>query len=474
MIVMDQVSYMYPFQAHAAVSGFSLRVGPGEAVLITGASGCGKSTIIRLINGLCPHFFKGRLTGSIAVNGKDNLTRRLNDIALDAGTLFQDPEHQFFATSVEDEIAFVHEWRETSPQVLKEKVDLAVARFSLGPLLNQSILSLSEGEKQKVALAGIISLDPCVLVLDEPSANLDPESTLDLAQMIMDLKRQGMAIVIVDHRLYWLESVVDRVIVMEKGRSAAEGDFSILADRTLQERFGLRRSRVEDMRADLTPVYPEDPDVDVEDLCFGYGDGPDLFSHASFSLSRGVTGLLGKNGTGKTTMARLLTGLTRVDQGRFRIRGETVTPGQLLERAGIVLQNTDHQLHMQTVRDELRLSVGTCRQATAGQDIDAVLNLFGLAGLSRRHPQSLSGGEKQRLVIACAMIRQPDILILDEPTSGLDGKNLQLISDAIRRAANHGTCVLLISHDLELISRCCDSALHLPLKPLNHKETDHV
>lgn len=160
MIVMDQISYVYPFQPHAAVSGFSLRVDPGEAVLITGASGCGKSTIVRLINGLCPHFFKGRLTGSTAVNGKDSLTRRLDEIALDAGTLFQDPELQFFATSVEDEIAFVHEWREFSPLAVRQKVDRAAERFTLGPLLHQSILSLSEGEKQKVALAGIISLDP--------------------------------------------------------------------------------------------------------------------------------------------------------------------------------------------------------------------------------------------------------------------------------------------------------------------------
>jgi energy-coupling factor transport system ATP-binding protein len=474
MIVMDRVSYVYPFQPQAAVSGFSLRVDPGEAMLITGASGCGKSTIIRLINGLCPHFFKGRLTGSIAVNGKDSLTRRLDEIALDAGTLFQDPEHQFFATSVEDEIAFVHEWREFSPLAVRRKVDRAAEQFALGPLLHQSILCLSEGEKQKVALAGIISLDPRALVLDEPTANLDPESTLDLARMIMDLKRQGMAIVIVDHRLYWLESVVDRVIVMEKGRSKAEGGFSILDDSALRERFGLRQSRVEDKRADLTPVTGKDPDVDVEDLCFRYGSGPDLFCRASFSLFRGVTGLLGKNGTGKTTLARLLTGLTRVDQGRFQIRGTAVTPGQLLERAGIVLQNTDHQLHMQTVRDELVLSTDTCRQLKTGPDIDAVLDLFGLDGLSPRHPQSLSGGEKQRLVIACAMIRQPDILILDEPTSGLDGKNLHLIAGAIRRAADHGTCVLLISHDLELISRCCDGALHLPLKPFIHKETDHV
>jgi energy-coupling factor transport system ATP-binding protein len=468
MIRLEHVSYTYPFQSGEAVTDFSLHVRAGEAVLITGASGCGKSTVVRLINGLCPHFFNGRLEGQVDVNGHDNADRRLNEIARDAGTLLQDPEHQFFATTVEDEIAFVHEWRETSADVIRRKVDDVVARFSLGHLLHQSIHALSEGEKQKVALAAVMSTEPCALVLDEPTANLDPESTVHLAGIISELKRAGMAIVIVDHRLYWLESVVDRAVVMDSGRIAAQGDFSILADAGLRERCGLRSSRVSDCRSTLQPPGNTNSahagEVQVDGLSFGYVGGHDLFRDVSFSLPRGITALLGSNGAGKTTLARLLTGLCTARQGKCTLGGAEVSPRQLLGRAAIVLQNTDHQLYMKSVREEIEVSARSARKHADRAAVDRCLQNFGLLELAGRHPQSLSGGEKQRLVIACAVIRQPDILILDEPTSGLDGRNMRLIADAMRTSAAHGACVLLISHDLELIGLCCEHGLRIPFE----------
>ncbi len=463
MIVFDGVSYAYPFQERQAVRDVNLRVRAGEAVLITGASGCGKSTLVRLLNGLCPHFFRGNLQGRVLIAGQDNADRRLDDISGDVGSLFQDPEHQFFALTVEDEIAFVHEWRENTPEAVREKVDLAAERFGLGPVMRQSIHNLSEGQKQKVALAGAMSLDPRILVLDEPTANLDPESTLDLAQKILALKRAGMAVVIVDHRLYWLESVVDRVCVMSGGEIAAEGDFSLLADPDLRRKFGLRRAEVRDVRPGMQTAEGRAPVVRVEDLHFGYGKGADLFDGVSFSLPAGVTGLLGENGAGKTTLARLLTGLSKFRSGRLFIGEEAVTPRQLLERASIVLQNTDHQLYMKTVAEEIRLSTGLSRKKGGGPDVPALLRRFGLEDKADRHPQSLSGGEKQRLVIACALVKQPEILILDEPTSGLDGKNMAVIAGGIHEAAQNGACVLLISHDLELLGAACETALRLPI-----------
>jgi len=476
MVRLEHVSYAYPFQPREAVSDFSLCVKAGEAVLITGASGCGKSTVVRLINGLCPHFFNGRLTGRVLVNGRDNTDRRLSDIARDAGTLLQDPEHQFFATTVEDEIAFAHEWRETSAFAIRRKVDGAAARFGLDHLLHQAIHVLSEGEKQKVALAGALSMEPGVLVLDEPTANLDPEATVQLAAMLSDLKRAGMAIVIVDHRLYWLESVVDRAIVMDNGRIAAEGDFAILADAAVRERCGLRTSRVSDCRASLPAPGAHAAHVQVEGLSFGYTPEAELFRDVSFCLPSGITALVGGNGAGKTTLARLLTGLCTARRGQFTLRGVAVPPRRLPGRAAIVLQNTDHQLYMKSVREELEVSARSVRKHADRAGIEACLRAFDLPELAGRHPQSLSGGEKQRLVIACAMIRQPDIVILDEPTSGLDGRNMRLIAAAMRAAAAHGACVLLISHDLELIGLCCEQALRIPFETTitARKEIDDV
>jgi energy-coupling factor transport system ATP-binding protein len=183
---------------------------------------------------------------------------------------------------------------------------------------------------------------------------------------------------------------------------------------------------------------------------------------------------LGKNGAQKTTLARLLTGLSRLDEGQLRIGNDSIRPRKLLKRASIVLQNTDHQLHMKTVREEVKVSARPSQCAQSDQLIDALLSRFRLMQLAGRHPQSLSGGEKQRLVMVCALVKQPDILILDEPTSGLDGQNMQLISESIRMTADRGACVVLITHDLELISSACDYVLNLPIDADNREETDNV
>ncbi len=310
-----------------------------------------------------------------------------------------------------------------------------------------------------------MSLCPRVLVLDEPTANLDPESTVDLGRKIREFKEEGMAVEIPDHRLYWLEGVAEWVAVMDRGEIVESGPFSILSHKDLRESHGLRAACVEDPRPGLGKVSANGIGIRVEDLRFAYRGGPELFGGASFSLPREVTGLLGKNGAGKTTLARLLTGLSRMRSGKVYLDGESISPSRLLKRASIVLQNADHQLQMKTVGDEAMLCAnGACSKQRA-EKVAEILERFGLSGLIDRHPQSLSGGEKQRLAIACGMIKEPDILILDEPTSGLDGRNMRMIAESIRQAAERGASVLLISHDLELLDSACDRALHLPLGP---------
>ena len=461
MIALDNVSYTYPFSSTPAVREIGFEVHPGQAVLVTGPSGCGKSTLIRLVNGLCPHFYAGRLEGNVRVAGKDTRECRLNELSGLVGTLLQDPEHQFFAMTVEEEIAFVHEWRQHSPKIIRDTVQAAAERFGLTHLLDRSLLHLSEGEKQKVVLAAIASLNPRVLVLDEPTANLDPEATVALADTVKAFKKAGMAILIVDHRLYWLESVVDKVLVMDRGRIVEQGAFSLLSD--IESARGLRSARVADPRSRLVPMDNQKGRLQVERLRFCFSNGPALFDDANLALPKGVTALLGPNGSGKTTLARLLTGLSPMHTGRLYLDGQPIQNGMLLKRASIVLQNIDHQLHMKTVREELIVSANGSRSGRLDSLVDDFLDLLDLKHLGERHPQSLSGGEKQRLVIACGMIKQPDILILDEPTSGLDGRNLGLVVELVRKAGARGACVVLISHDLELIGSCCDHALRLPL-----------
>ena len=244
MIRFVNATYTYPFQEKPAVRGVDLHVRPGELVLVTGESGCGKSTLLRLANGLCPQYFGGTLEGDVFVGGKSTEEMPLKDMSRMVGTLFQDPEQQFFALEVEDELAFVHEWRGTPVAETRRKIAEAAKEFLLEDLLGHSIHELSEGQKQKVGLASIFSQEPGALVLDEPTANLDPESTVELAYRLGRLKKSGMAILVVDHRLYWLEDVADRVAVMREGVIVAQGAFDMLHDGSLRSAYGLRAAHV--------------------------------------------------------------------------------------------------------------------------------------------------------------------------------------------------------------------------------------
>lgn len=487
MIRFEEVSYTYPFSETPAVRHINFSVRPGELVLVSGQSGCGKTTLMRLANGLCPGYFQGKLKGRVLIDGQETTSLPLKERSRIVGTLFQDPEQQFFALEVEDELAFVHEWRGLPAEATREKVRHAAEAFGLESVLRHAIYELSEGQKQKVGLASLLSQEPRILVLDEPTANLDPEATLGLARRLRVLKESGLAILVVDHRLYWLEGVADRVMIMKKGEICARGSFLLLEDEGLRHSCGLRACHVEDVRQSLPEQgmrfsknaleaeqtrqkKGEERGLRVEGLSFAYKNEQPLFEKASFALRPGVTALIGDNGVGKTTLARLLTGLNKAQKGRFFLHGREVSAKELLHRASIVLQNADHQLHMKTVAQELevclelakRMRTGKAEEGQIAFSVKELLELFGLLPLAGRHPQSLSGGEKQRLVIACAFAKNPDVLILDEPTSGLDGGNMRRISHVLKLLAGRGACVLVITHDLELMKLSCACALRLP------------
>ncbi len=401
MIKFDRVFYTYPFQESPAVADISFSVSKAEAVVCTGASGSGKSTLIRLINGLAPHFHKGRLSGRVRVAGMDTAQTPVKTLSSHVGTMFQNPESQFFALRVLDELKFALECRGRSVEEIKKITHQEADRFGITPLMDNMIFDLSQGEKQKLALAGIMCIAPDIIILDEPSANLDPKATRELAGHLMDLKRRGITLFIVDHRLYWLKDLVDTVLVLEQGRLACQGTFALLEDGDLRKKLGLRNPDVVVPNLPAAQAHAHsrgsaDNGMDVKNLTFGYKKKPLLFQDASFKLPMGqVIAVTGANGTGKTTLARLLTGLLPFKTGTIQINGKALRPKDLLARGSIVLQNTDHQLHMKTVGREL--AIAARNNPDPGHAVAEVTAFFGLDSFCLRHPQSLSGGRNSGL-----------------------------------------------------------------------------
>lgn len=466
MLQLNNVTYTYPHASIPALEDISIQVGNGELVLCTGPSGCGKSTLINIINGLIPHYMNGNLSGEIVVNEVSTRESTPVELASFVGTLFQNPDRQFFALTVADEMAVALQWKGWPPEKTEVAVREAAERLDLSSLLGQTIFGLSDGQKQKVAIASLLATKPQALVLDEPSANLDPESTSELAQILLDLKREGLAIFVVDHRLSWLRNIADTVVILQQGRKMLQTDYAILDDEGFRNTHGLRAAKVEDIRdelVDMAIVPKADSVFSCENLNFGYTKDKPIFSEAAFGFRAGeVTALIGKNGSGKTTLARLFTGLEKSKQGKFFSEGNPVPRRSLVKYAQVVLQNAGHQLRMRTVKDELDDAVlSAFNPAVAASCVLFCLSEYGLEHLATRHPQSLSGGEKQRLAVACATIRSPPLLILDEPTSGLDGRNMELIANNVRRAAHRGAAVLVITHDLELMNTVCTQKITL-------------
>lgn len=444
MILLKNISYSYPFQKDKAVNSITLEVNRGEVVLLTGESGCGKSTIIKIINGLIPHYFKGNLDGEVQIDAESTKNKTIGEISRSIGTLFQDAEQQFFCSDVYSELAFAEELEGISPELIKKKVIDFSRKFEIENILDSSIFTLSEGEKQKVALASIMLLKPNSLVLDEPTANLSPEATEQLGKEILQLKSKGYSILIADHRLYWLATIADKVLILKNGKIVKKGNYSILEKEELRAKYGLRDSSISEQDESNNKF---NTGLEVKNLTFAYKKKTAIFTNYSISVQSGrVTALRGPNGVGKTTLSRLLTGLLKAKAGEFYLNGHKHTPKELLSKTSLVLQNTDHQLYSRTVLEEVEGNMELLKQLR-------------LDSFSERHPQSLSSGQKQRLVIGSAISREPELIILDEPTSGLDGENMRIIGEILRTEAVKNKIIIVITHDLEFIDKCCDEQI---------------
>ena len=452
MIEIKKVSFQHENAEKPSLRNVSLTIAEGECVLLCGESGSGKTTVTRLINGLIPHFYEGKMEGCTMVNGLNVTEAELYDTARIVGSVFQNPRSQFFCVDTTSELAFGCENMGMPEGEILSRVDEAAKELNIEKLLGRSIFELSGGEKQKISCASVSALRPEVMVLDEPTSNLDVHAIEELKQTLLGWKAAGKTIVIAEHRLSWLRDLCDRVICMKDGQVAFDLSMQAFTQYSTEQlhQMGLR-SLCDENIAPVQNSVPETETMQLQNFCFSYDGTPVLnIPHLSLPLN-GIIALVGPNGAGKSTFSRCLCGLEKKFKGQVKINGQLWKNRQLLKNCYMVMQDVNHQLFCETVADEVQLGMRSENRS----DVERVLEMLDLSNLRERHPMSLSGGQKQRVAIASAILAGKEILIFDEPTSGLDFRHMEQTAALLSSLKGNQT-VLIVTHDPELIQRCCD------------------
>ena len=502
MIELKNVTFTYHnAERSAGVYGIDLQIPAGQVVLLCGLSGCGKTTITRLINGLAPAYYAGTLEGQVLIDGRDSASVTLYELSQKVGSVFQNPRSQFFSLDSTSEIAFGCENTGVPREEMYRRIGQVSRDLDMDNLLDRNLFALSGGEKQKIACASAAAMQPVIFVLDEPSSNLDLRSIANLKAVIRKWKEQGKTVVIAEHRLYYLMEVADRAIYMENGRIVQ--DFPIAeflkVDTEALHGKGLRSQKAmeyapgciracqtggilegifECAAAGKSPAFDcasverspapecasaEEPPVferyvTFSGLAFSYGKKCVLDIPELKIPSGAVTGVLGFNGAGKSTLARVICGLEKRAKGVLNDSGKSYTAKARLKKSYMVMQDVNHQLFTESVIEEILLSmdVSDVSGEAARQKALDILEAMNLSEFKEVHPMALSGGQKQRLAVASAIAADKEFLIFDEPTSGLDYAHMLDVAENITRLARAGKTVFIISHDPELIAACCN------------------
>jgi energy-coupling factor transport system ATP-binding protein len=467
LLTVDQVTFRYRERSQPAIQKVSFTVHPGEIVLLAGPSGCGKTTLARCINGLIPRSYEGDLSGRILLQGEDASQKTLPQISQIIGTVLQDPERQILGTKVKTEVAFGLENMGLPRQEILERVDVAMEHLRINHLAERETFNLSGGEKQKVALAGVLAMSPGLLMLDEPLASLDPASAVDALNLIRRLADEGMGVLMVEHRV---EDVLkinpDRVMFMLDGHIVYDGSVEGMTRKVNYHAVKLPAQIVMERAAQDPPPQPIEPLANVtrdkssplvtfKNVSFAYEKAKPVLHDINLDIFPGdVVAVLGPNGAGKTTFVKHAIGLLKPTHGQVFVEGtdtHDMSVAEIAKTLGYVFQSPSHMLFAPSVRAELGFGPKNLghKPEKIDKEVQRAIEIMNLIGMEDNPPLGLSFGQQKRVSIASVLAMQSKILIMDEPTAGQDYQNYMEFMDSILQLPSF-EAILFITHDIDL------------------------
>lgn len=476
-IEVDNLTFTYAGSTKPALQDVQLTIRPGEFVLLAGPSGCGKSTLARCLAGFIPHEFTGQFEGVVRIKDMDTKNHQIHNIARNISLVQQDPDGQIVCLNVTDEVAFGPENFQVAPQEISQHITKALTSTNALALRNRSTLTLSGGEKQKVAIASFLAVQAPILILDEPITRLDSPTAHEVVSTLAQLHQNGATILVIDHRVAQLLPMVSRCLLMKDGHIVFDGTPQQLRQQSaLLNELGVYLSP-HSLQEIIThhPSYLEtNPVLIIQDLNFTYPNITEnsiktpVLNGISFTIGPGeIVGLMGANGSGKTTLLHNIVGLLQPDTGFVYVNDELVHTRPVSETArdvGFIFQNPLHQLFERTVWDELLLTsrhLKTPPPQEASVQGKLLATQCGLTPYLNSSPFSLSLGEQRRLTISSILIHRPKLLLLDEPFIGQDYGHVHQLMKLIQSAALDGAAVLLATHDPSIVQTYCHRLLFL-------------
>ena len=438
MLEFKDVSFTYKNSNNKVLDRVNFKINKGECILLTGVSGSGKSTLIHLMNGLIPTLYEGQLEGEILFKNKDLKDIESYDISKNIGYVSQDPRGHFFTTNTTSELVFSMENYGIPLNEMKKKYSELVNLLELEKLVDKNIIYISSGERQKIAIGCSLSLEPEIIILDEPSSNLDFHMTKKLKQLIEKLKTKGYTIIIAEHRMYYIQDLIDRVFVINNGKVIEK----TISDLESNNEVPLRSLDIFNLELENISCKNKELLMEVNNITY-----KNILTNITTTVYKGdVIGLIGKNGVGKTTLLRLLSNIMKPNKGK--IVGKVVP--------FLVMQDMDYQFFTESVESEMKFG-------SADNDLEKINSLLmklGLTELKDKIPFELSGGQKQRLLIAISALANVNLLMFDEPTSGLDYVNMTKVSGILKDLSKN-SALIVATHDIEFLYKTCNRVVYL-------------